>query len=92
MGSENRQHTRAKCFKYCILMGRDGVTCEGLLGNISLGGALLMTSCDNHFHVGDLCDMMFSDKLTKFPVKRSVKIVRFDSKNLGVKFLTNRAH
>jgi hypothetical protein len=80
MGSENRRHTRTRCFKYCILMGRDGDTCEGLLGNISLGGALLMTSCDNHFNVGDLCDMMFSDISTKFPVKRSVKIVRFDSK------------
>jgi len=56
MGSENRQHTRTRCFKYCLLMDHDGDTYEGLLGNMSLGGAMLMLSGENDFHVGDLCD------------------------------------
>lgn len=86
MGSEQRQHARTRCFKYCVLMDHDGETYEALLGNMSQGGAMLMVSGENHLHVGDLYDMMFSDVTTKFPVKRCVKIVRFDSKNIGVCF------
>jgi hypothetical protein len=88
MGSEKRLHTRTRCFKYCILMDHDGDTCEGLLGNMSESGAMLMISGDNHVHVGDVCDLMFSDVSTKFPIKRTVKIVRFNSGNIGVSFFT----
>jgi hypothetical protein len=70
-------------------MDHDGDTYEGLLGNMSLGGAMLMLSGENDFHVGDLCDMMFSDSSTKFPVRRSVKIVRYGTKKIGVSFLNN---
>lgn len=83
---ENRRHTRINCYTYCILMCRDGDTYEGLLGNISKGGALVKVSGENHLHIGDSCDMMFTDKSSSFPIKRPVKIVRFDSENIGVSF------
>lgn len=73
----------------CLLLGRDGDTFEGLLGDISKSGALVKTVTDTHLHVGDLCDIMFSNKSTIFPAKRPIEIVRLDSaKVMGVKFLT----
>jgi hypothetical protein len=85
---ENRQHIRSNCFTYCLLMGRGGDTYEGLLGNISKGGAMVKVSADNLLHIGDSCDIMFTDKSNAFPLKRQVKIVRFDSDKMGVKFLS----
>ena len=82
-----RHHSSIKCFSYCLLMGRDGNTYEALLGDISLGGALVKVSGDTHLQPGDLCDLMLSAKLSAFPLKRAVKIVRRDSENMGVRFL-----
>lgn len=86
MGSQNRRHSRMKCSKYCILMGRDGKAYEGTLDNISLGGALVMMRGSNHLQVGDLYDLMFSVKSVTSPVKYAVKIVRVNHENTGVSF------
>ena len=86
---EQREYSRTSCYSMCLLLGRDGDTFEGLLGDISKSGALVKTVTDTHLHVGDLCDIMFSNKSTIFPVKRPIEIVRLDSaKVMGVKFLT----
>jgi hypothetical protein len=87
MGSQKRLHSRTKCYSYCRIMCRDGNIYEALLGDISLGGALVKVSSDTHLHVGDLCDLMLSDNSALFPLKHTVKIVRFDSQNMGVCFL-----
>ncbi len=86
---EQREYSRTSCYSMCLLLGRDGDTFEGLLGDISKSGALVKTVTDTHLHVGDLCDIMFSNKSTIFPAKRPIEIVRLDSaKVMGVKFLT----
>ena len=86
---EQREYARTVCYSMCILLGRDGDAFEGLLGDISEGGALVKTISDTHLHVGDMCDLMYSNKATAFPAKRPIKIVRQDSaKVMGVKFLT----
>ena len=88
MGSEKRLHSRTKYYSGCIVMDRDSNTYEALLGDISLGGALVKVNSGTHLHVGDLCDLMLSDSSAVFPLKRTGKIVRYDSENMGVSFLS----
>jgi hypothetical protein len=88
MASEKRLHSRAKCYTGCIVMGHDGNTCEALVGDISLGGALVRVNGDTHLQVGDVCELMFSDKSALFPLKRVGKIARYDSGSMGVSFLS----
>jgi hypothetical protein len=89
MGNQ-RLHTRMKFHFYCLVMGRDGGTYEALIGDISLGGALIRLNSDTHLQVGDLCEIMFSEKPALFPLKRTSKIVRLDSeRSMGVSFLNH---
>jgi hypothetical protein len=69
-------------------MSSEGNAYDALLGDISLGGALVRVNSDTHLRVGDLCDLMLSDKQALIPLKRTGKIVRFDSKYMGVSFLS----
>ena len=86
---EQRQYSRSSCYSMCLLLVHDGNTFEGLMGDISKSGALVKTISDTHLHVGDFCDIMFSNKSTVFPAKRPIEIVRLNSaKVIGVKFLT----
>jgi len=89
---EARQHSRNKCYSFCLLMEQDGETFEGLMSDISLGGALVKVHGKPHLHVGDMFDMMMADKSTTFPVKRAAKVVRFGCDGMGVKFLTDLHH
>jgi hypothetical protein len=90
MGSQKRLHTRMKFHFSCLLMGRDGNTYDALIGNISLGGALIRVNSDTHLQVGDMCEIVFSEKPALFPLKRTGKIVRLDSeRNMGVSFLNH---
>jgi len=82
-----RKHLRIKVEVQCLLMGRDGVSYEALLDDISLSGASVRVSADTHFRIGDICDLMLSDESAKYPVKHSGKIVRVDSGIIGVIFL-----
>lgn len=88
MDSQKRLHSRTKCYSYCLVMGRDGNSYEALVGDISLGGALVRVNNDTHLQIGEVCELMFSDKPTLFPLKRTGKIVRFDSKYIGISFLS----
>jgi hypothetical protein len=88
MGSQKRLHNRIKYHSTCLLMGQDGNYCEALMKDISLGGALVEVNCDTHLHVGDSCTLMLGSSSSGFPVKRPVEIVRFDSENIGISFLT----
>lgn len=83
-----RKHDRIKFEAGCLLMVRDGNTYQALLEDISLGGALLMISDKIDFQIGDLCDLILSDKSAAFPIKRSGKIVRIDPEIIGVTFLS----
>ncbi len=92
MGS-NRQYIRIKCDSQCILMDIDGSTYDAMLGDISLGGALVIMSDGVHsrLQVGDVCDLMLCNNPDSCPVKHSCRVIRMDSTNMGVRFLTNRA-
>jgi hypothetical protein len=91
MGS-NRQYIRIKCDSQCILMDIDGSTYEAMLGDISLGGALVkISSVPGKFQVGDVCDLMLCTDPDSCPVKHTCRVIRTDSANMGVRFLTNRA-
>ena len=83
-----RLHSRSKSYSYCLLLDRYGDIYGAFLCDISLTGALFKLDCNSHLHVGDMCDMMFTDKSATFPVKRAVKVVRLDSNTMGVRFLT----
>jgi hypothetical protein len=71
-----------------MLMGQDGNSYKALMKDISLGGALFEVSGDTHLHVGDSCTLMLGSSSSGFPVKRTFEIVRFDSENMGISFLT----
>jgi len=88
MASEKRLHSRAKCYTCCLVMGRDGNAYEALVGDISLGGALVRVNSDTRLQAGDVCELMFSDKTALFPLKRVGKIARYDSGSMGVSFLS----
>jgi c-di-GMP-binding flagellar brake protein YcgR len=88
MKSQRRQYSRIKCHSHCQLMDRDGNTYQGLLGDISLGGALVKVNGDTPLQIGDLCDLMFSKKSAVFPLKRTGKIIRSGSRNMGISFIT----
>lgn len=91
MGS-NRQYIRIKCDSQCILMETDGSAYQALLEDISLGGALIKVSdgVPNKLQVGDVCNLMLCHNPDSCPVKHSCRVVRMDSVNMGVRFLTNR--
>lgn len=82
-----RKHFRIKFEIQCTLMEHDGNSYEALLDDISLSGALLKVNADTHFQIGDLCDLMLSEKSAAFPIKHTGKIVRVDSGMIGVNFL-----
>ena len=91
MGSQ-RQYTRFECDSESILMELDGNTFDVLLENLSIGGALVKVSdgIPQNLNVGDICSLMLCDNPDSCPVKHSCRVIRLDSVNMGVRFLTNR--
>lgn len=83
-----RKHSRIKFEARCYLNGSAGVTYEALLDDISLSGALVKVNTDTHFQIGDVCELVLSEKSVAFPVKHTSKIVRVDSGFIGMNFLT----
>ncbi|MDD2897543.1 MAG: PilZ domain-containing protein [Desulfuromonadaceae bacterium] len=87
-----RQHPRTNCDSCeCILMELDGSTYSALLENISLGGAWIKMNggVPKSMQVGDVCDLLCNN-LDLCPSKLSCRVVRRDSGNMGVSFLTDR--
>ena len=83
-----RRDLRTKSGSHCQLMSLDGVTYQALLGDISLGGALIKMSdnVSHDLHVGEMCGLMFRDKLNMNPERHTGKIVRLDSGSVGISF------
>jgi c-di-GMP-binding flagellar brake protein YcgR len=73
-------------------MELDGNTFDVLLENLSIGGALVKVSdgVPQNLNVGDICSLMLCDNPDSCPVKHSCRVIRLDSVNMGVRFLTNR--
>jgi c-di-GMP-binding flagellar brake protein YcgR len=82
-----RKHHRIKSTSYCILVDHNGKAYQAKLGDISLGGALLVLDDDTHFKVGDSCDLMMSSYSAYSPMKRPATVVRSESRNIGVTLL-----
>jgi c-di-GMP-binding flagellar brake protein YcgR len=83
-----RRDLRTKSDSHCLLMGLDGVTYQAQLGDISIGGALIMMSGDVSYdlHVGDMCGLMLSDSFNMSSEKHTGKIVRLETGSVGVSF------
>jgi c-di-GMP-binding flagellar brake protein YcgR len=80
--------SRYVCEAKCILYF-DGCDVQGIIENISLSGALIMlnSKIPNSIDPGDKCDMVFCSNPDLFPVKYTCKVVRIDSKIIGIEFL-----
>ena len=89
-----RKHIRIKCHSTCILIGHDEYPYEASLENISLNGALIKVhnGVPNSIQVGVECGVMVCNPLNVCSVRRPCRVIRHDSVNMGVKFLTNRFH
>jgi len=79
---------RIVCEAKCIL-NFDGLDFQGVIKNISLSGALIMLNkkIPHSIHPGDTCDLMFCSNPDLYPVKYTSKVIRLDSKIIGVQFL-----
>jgi c-di-GMP-binding flagellar brake protein YcgR len=91
MGSQ-RQYTRMKGDSKCILMELDGSTYEAILENISHGGAFINVSegVPNGLQDGDECSLTLCSDSGDCSTKHLCRVVRHDSANMGIQFLTTR--
>jgi len=87
-----RQFTRVDCDSECIIMELDGNTYDVLLEDLSLGGAFITmrNGIPNSLHVGDECSLMLCSNPGSCPTKHFCRVVRHDSANMGIQFLTTR--
>lgn len=83
-----RQHSRVKCNSYCTLTAHNGDVYQALLGDISFGGAFVMTNSDIRLQVGDLCQLVFSDDSAQFPLKRTGKVIHQERRSIGMLLLS----
>ena len=88
MGSR-RQYDRIKSKSPCFLMDNDGDIFDALLEDISVSGALIAVrgGIPKNLNIGDICSLLLSNDIT---LRRSCRIVRHDSENMGISFLTAR--
>ena len=89
--ANQRQHTRDKCNSECNVTDRAGNTYGAVLQDISLGGALIKVKDGvlAGLEVGDICRMLLCDNADSCPIKRTCRVVRFESVSMGVQFLTD---
>lgn len=83
-----RKHSRIKLKSQCTLVVSDGDTHPASLDDLSFGGALVEVHDDSDLHVGDVCQLELNLHTAEHPIKRDGKIVRRESKKLGVKFIS----
>ncbi|HIJ88230.1 MAG TPA: PilZ domain-containing protein [Desulfuromonadales bacterium] len=88
--ANQRQHIRNKSGAECVVTDDAGNSYGALLENISAGGALIKVKDGvlASLEVGDVCRMMLCDNADSCPIKRTCRVVRFDSLSMGVQFLT----
>lgn len=81
-----RKYSRTKLKSKCSLVVNDGDAQPASLDDISFGGVLVEVHSDAEICVGDICQLELSLNTAERPIKRTGKIVRQDSKKVGVKF------
>ena len=89
--ANQRQHIRNKSDSECVVTDETGNTYGAMLLDISLGGALIKVKDGvlASMEVGDICRMMLCTNPDSCPIKRTCRVVRFDSVSMGVQFLTD---
>lgn len=89
--ANQRQHTRNTSDAECVVTDNAGNSYGALLQNISLGGALVKVKDGvlAGLEVGDICKMLLCDNADSCPIKRTCRVVRFESVSMGVQFLTD---
>lgn len=88
--NDKRLHSRMKLHINCHLTDHGGNTYHGLLEEISMGGALVKVDEDTSLKIGDLCELMLGANSVLFHLKRTGKIVRFESeRTMAVSFLNH---
>lgn len=90
--ANQRQYVRIKCDSDCVITDDDGSTYEAMLQDISLGGALIKVQdgIPVSLEVGDICKLILCLNIDSCSIKQICRVVRHDSVNMGVSFLTNR--
>jgi c-di-GMP-binding flagellar brake protein YcgR len=86
--ASHREFTRTKCESQPILMNLSGRTYSALLEDISIGGALIMVKdgIPRNLLDGDVCSFVFSHDDTS--LIHTCRVIRHDSVEMGVCFLT----
>jgi c-di-GMP-binding flagellar brake protein YcgR len=84
----NVPSSRIVCEARCIL-NFDGFDFEGVIVNLSLSGALIELNdmIPDDIHPDSVCDLMFRTNPDLYPIKYTCKVIRVDSKMIGLQFL-----
>jgi hypothetical protein len=78
----------------CILMELDGKSYKSMLEDISIGGAFIKV-CEGvpyGLNVGDECTLTLCSDSNADSSRYFCKVVRCDSANMGIQFLSTRDH
>ena len=88
MGSQ-RQNLRIRCASHCIVLDHEGGTCQALLEDVSMGGALLKVDehIPPHLQVGDTCDLVFCYGTDDLSLRHPCRVIRRDSAQMAVSFI-----
>ena len=86
--NSNVPSSRIVCEARCIL-NCNGFDFEGVIVNLSLTGALieLNDKSPDNIHPDSVCDLMFCTNPDLYPIKYTCKVIRVDSKMIGLQFL-----
>jgi c-di-GMP-binding flagellar brake protein YcgR len=86
--NSNVPSSRIVCEASCIL-NCNGFDFEGVIVNLSLTGALieLNDKSPDSIHPDNVCDLMFCANPDLYPIKYTCKVIRVDSKMIGLQFL-----
>lgn len=85
---DHRKHSRSKFELECYLKINTNGTFKGLLGNLSLSGALIIVGDSTPFQIGDLCELMLGEKSQDAFIKHDSEVAWVDTGNIGLKFIT----
>ena len=83
-----RQNFRIRYDSQCLLMGLDGITYNGQIGDLSLNGARVSIGEEicHGLHLGEMCGLMWGSDPKSSPTKYTGRIVRIDSGTIGISF------
>lgn len=82
-----RHGLRAKCFEKCLL-NFNGTRYQGILGNISISGALVNLKEEfPDMHAGDFCGLHLCNDLNVCPREYSCQVARVAEVEVGLRFV-----